>query len=311
MATPLRSTTLLIVAAVLAPSHALAQAPSLIAMWGSYGTGDTQFNTPVGIALDHAGNVYVVDSNANRIQKFNNDGVFIAQWGGYGAGAGQLWAPQGLAVDADGNVFVTDSGNDRVQEFTSAGAFIRAWGGPGFGPTCVAVDPGGDVFVSALSYNRIQRFTRTGTLLDTWSVAGADGIGTDQAGSVYACVPSQGVVLRFTNSGAQDLSLTPPRNGATQPVRPVRVAASVHGLIYVDDYLNCRIQVFTSDGAYITQWGSCGSAPGQFLSPIGIAVDANENVYVADTNNSRIQKFGPVPTPTATASWGSLKTRYR
>ncbi len=55
------------------------------------------------------------------------------------------------------------------------------------------------------------------------------------------------------------------------------------------------MQVFTPDGTYLTQWGSEGAATGQFLDPIGIAVDSFGNVYVADTNNYRIQKFGNLP----------------
>ena len=63
------------------------------------------------------------------------------------------------------------------------------------------------------------------------------------------------------------------------------------GNVYVADTGNGRVQKFTSDGTFLTQWGSGGSEPGQFDYPQGIAVDGRGNVYVADTWNHRVQKF--------------------
>jgi DNA-binding beta-propeller fold protein YncE len=83
------------------------------------------------------------------------------------------------------------------------------------------------------------------------------------------------------------------------------------GNVYVVDLGNCRIQVFTGGGVYLTRWGTVGTGPGQFLNPIGVAVDRGGHVYVADTNNERIQVFGQVPTPTERQSWGGVKARYR
>ena len=62
---------------------------------------------------------------------------------------------------------------------------------------------------------------------------------------------------------------------------------------------------------YLTQWGTPGSGNGQFNGPEGVAVDAGGNVYVADTGNDRIQKFGPVTTATKSTSWGRIKTLHR
>jgi DNA-binding beta-propeller fold protein YncE len=62
---------------------------------------------------------------------------------------------------------------------------------------------------------------------------------------------------------------------------------------------------------YLMQWGSYGAGNGQFRNPYGVATDAAGNVYVADIGNHRIQKFGAVPTPTKTTSWGRLKRMYR
>ena len=100
--------------------------------WGTYGTGDGQFNHPGGIVVDASGNVYVADGWNKRIQKFTSDGIFLTKWGSNGSGDGQFTSPYGLAVDAAGNIFVADaSTNERIQKFTSDGAFLAKWGKPG------------------------------------------------------------------------------------------------------------------------------------------------------------------------------------
>ena len=82
--------------------------------FGVYGSGVGQFASPVGIACDSAGNVYVADSDNHRVQVFDPGGNVLALFGGYGSGAGQMRSPAGVAVDFAGNVYVAESGNDRV-----------------------------------------------------------------------------------------------------------------------------------------------------------------------------------------------------
>jgi DNA-binding beta-propeller fold protein YncE len=91
--------------------------------FGSYGTGDGQFDSPYGIAVDSLGNIYVSDSNNSCIGKFTNKGDSIAKWGTYGTSDGQFDSPHGIAVDSSGNVYVADSNNNRIEIFTSNGIF--------------------------------------------------------------------------------------------------------------------------------------------------------------------------------------------
>jgi tripartite motif-containing protein 71 len=85
--------------------------------WGSYGTGDGQFSSPIGIAADNSGNVYVTDVlNNDRIQKFDGNGNFITKWGSNGTADGQFTFPRAVAVGSSGNVYLGDDDN-RIQVF--------------------------------------------------------------------------------------------------------------------------------------------------------------------------------------------------
>src|SRR5689334_15471389 len=115
------------------PAMVGAQPPAYLTQWGTYGSGDGQFNGPYGVATDAFGNVYVVDQNNNRIQKFTSTGTYLAQWGTFGSGNGQFAIPAGIATDAAGNVYVADRDNFRIQKFTGSGTYLTQWGTYGTG----------------------------------------------------------------------------------------------------------------------------------------------------------------------------------
>ena len=135
-----------------------------ITQWGSGGIGDGQFNSPIGVAVDSSGNVYIADT-LSRIEKFDSNGTFLAKWGSWGIGDGQFKDPEGVAVDSAGNVYVADWGNRRIQKFDSNGTFLAKWGSKGSGdgqfnsPIGVAVDSSGNVYVADSIDSRIQKFS--------------------------------------------------------------------------------------------------------------------------------------------------------
>ena len=94
----------------------------------------------------------------------------------------------------------------------------------------------------------------------------------------------------------------------------------VAGAVLADDYkwdpknfreTHQKGQKFTTEGTLLAQWGSFGSGDGQFNDPRGVAVDAAGNIYVVDSVNQRVQKFGYLPTPAKRTTWGGLKQIYR
>lgn len=84
---------------------------------GITGNGDGQFSTPAGIGVDSAGNVYVTDRTAHRIQKFDSNGNFLTKWGSFGTGNGEFNVPADVTIDSANNVYVADESNNRIQKF--------------------------------------------------------------------------------------------------------------------------------------------------------------------------------------------------
>src|SRR5207249_331416 len=152
--------TLLLSLASILPATVGAQPPVYLTQWGSPGSGNGEFNRPYRVAVDAAGDVYVVDwereslGSNSRIQKFTGTGTYLTQWGSFGSGDGQFYRPEGVATDVAGYVYVVHRCHRRVQEFTDTGTYLTQWGSNGsgdgqfFNPSGVAVDAAGHVYVA-------------------------------------------------------------------------------------------------------------------------------------------------------------------
>ncbi|MDX6661569.1 MAG: tripartite motif-containing protein 71, partial [Solirubrobacteraceae bacterium] len=164
---------------------------SVVTTWGGPGTGQGQFSVPQGVAVDAAGNVYVVDENNDRVEKFDSNGRFLLQFGSPGSGPGQFNGPGHVALDPQGNVIVSDEGGYRVEKFSPAGTFLLQYGrfgrAPGqFGGNTrgVAADGAGNVYVAYDGQpGQIVKFTAAGSYVTSWP-AQAPGAPTPRSRSI-------------------------------------------------------------------------------------------------------------------------------
>ncbi len=93
--------------------------------WGSWGTADGEFRSTAGITTDADGNVYVVDTLANRVLKYDSRGVFLFTWGSAGDSAGEFGRPAGITASSN-SIYVGDLENGRIQQFSYSGEFQSA-----------------------------------------------------------------------------------------------------------------------------------------------------------------------------------------
>ena len=91
-------------------------------MFGSEGSGQGQFNSPIDVAVDNEGFVYVTDCENHRMQKFTPEGQFVCSFGTEGSQPGQLYCPAGVTVDDNDLVYVSD-GSDYISVYMPNGEY--------------------------------------------------------------------------------------------------------------------------------------------------------------------------------------------
>jgi sugar lactone lactonase YvrE len=149
------------------------------------GTGNGEFKLPSAVAVISTGRVYVVDTKANQVKAYNQDGTSAFTFGGSGSGDGKFNSPSDLAVDeAAGEIYVTDRGifNDptygamggaRVQVFRLDGTFLRSFGQFGSGPgqmkmpLGIAADGAGRLYITDSNLAAVHVFSTTGSWVET------------------------------------------------------------------------------------------------------------------------------------------------
>jgi sugar lactone lactonase YvrE/TolB-like protein len=268
--------------------------------WGRQGLGSGDFVKPFGIAADGLGNIYVADTYNNRIQVFDNSGTFLKAWGQKGTGFGSFVTPYDVAVDGEGNVYVADTGNYRVQRFDANGIYLGRWGQKGRGNgdfaflSGISVGPDGAIYTVDAKLNRVQIFDNQGRFLRSWGNKGKGsgsfvtpmGLTVDGSGNVYVADSKMRRVQKFNSEGRFLAAFT---DRLTYPVDVAIDPSS--GNLLVLDAASHLIWEMSPTGQSLRSYGGPGTSSGQFVEPYGFCTDGAGNVFVADTGNSRVQKF--------------------
>ncbi|WP_088830362.1 fibronectin type III domain-containing protein [Paenibacillus tyrfis] len=304
---------------------------------GGAGSALGEFNNPKGVAVDGSGNVYVADSNNERVQKLdilsNSWSEWVYSGGVIGKGLGEFKYPNGVAADSKGNAYVADFGNHRIQKLDVSTGVWSEWkkssGGEGSalgefdGPTDVAVDSSGNVYVSDFYNHRVQKLTVATGVWSEWKKSGGgagsgpgefnypSGVTVDGDGNVYVADSDNNRIQKLTAATGKwsewKKSDGKPGSSLGEFNYPTGVAVDRNGNVYVADMKNHRIQKLTVATGVWSEWkksGGEGNGLGEFAEPYHLAVNGDGNVYVADSNNDRIQKL-----TAATGKWSEWKRR--
>jgi sugar lactone lactonase YvrE len=261
---------------------------------GSQAT-DAEVNSPLGVAVDAFGNIYIADEGNSRVRVINSSGIISTFAGsgiafGYSGDGGpatnaELPEPWSVAVGASGKIYIGDIYNNVVRmvnlntisRFAGIGTPFGYAGDGGQAtaaeinyPTGLAVDPSGNVYIADQYNNRIRKVNTSGIIS---TIAGNDNI------TGY--------------SGDGGLAT------AAEIYGPTGVAVDVSGNVYFPDCNNQRVRKINSSGIISTIVGN-GTAgfsgdggpatAAELNGPIYVEVDTYGNVYIADVNNNRIRR---------------------
>jgi len=192
------------------------------------------------------------------VDVMSSSGRVVSVWGRRGLSDGRLQKPRAMAIDEQDHLYIVDM-TARIQVFTTEGEFLRGWQTPeskNGRPCGLSFDGDGNLLVADTHYYRMLVYTPQGKLLEENTIGGTPGHEPGQFG--------------FVTDAVQDSN----------------------GNYFVAEYGDFdRIQQFNSVGQFISEWGGHGEEPGKFMRPQGLAIDNQDQLWVADACNHRIQVF--------------------
>jgi class 3 adenylate cyclase len=254
---------------------------------------------PQAIAIDSAGDIYIADSQNNRVRKVDPQGIITtfagsgpASYGGDGGPATKaaLADPTGVAIGFASTILIADSGNNRVRAVDANGTIstVAGTGDSGYAgdggpatsallndPRCLAVDANSYIYVTDALNDRVRRIDVSGTIS---TVAGTGDQGTKGDNGP-------------ATSASLQLATSPLSGGGC-------LAVDTAGNVFIADALNNRVRKVAVGSNIITtvagngrqgSSGDSGAATNAELDlPLGVAVDSS-GLYIADSDGNRIR----------------------
>ena len=222
--------------------------------WGSTSLVDVSPDGETIWAVDRCGeNTCVGHDDLDVVFQFDKDGNMLKRWG-----AGMFVWPHGIDVDDDGNVWIADARGEgdrghQVIKFSSDGDVLMRLGTAGVaGRTQSTFDQPNDVLVAPNG--------------DIFVGDGHPGNGNNR-------------IVKFSSDGTYLMEWGETGSAPGQFRTPHALAMDSQGLLYVGDRSNRRIQVFEQDGTFVRDFYNFGRAS-------GVAIDGDDNIYVADSESN-------------------------
>jgi sugar lactone lactonase YvrE len=243
-----------------------------------------KLNYPAAVALDASGNLYIADTNSNRIRMVAAATGFISTVAGGGSTLGDggaatsalLCEPSAVALDASGNFYIGDRCNPRIRKVDGATGIITTVAG-----------------------NGIATFAGDGGVATSASLNYPEGVALDASGNLYIADTSNHRI-RKVDAATGIISTVAGIGSCTGLCYPKGVALDASGNLLFSGEINCRVYKVTAATGIFTSLvgnGTCagggdgGAATSAGLRfPHGLAFDANGNLYIADMGNYRIRK---------------------
>ena len=274
------------------------------AVFGEIGGGDGQFLDPEGLTLDTSGNVFVVDTGNDRVQKLSPTGTFLRAVGGPGWEDGQFNKPGGIAASKGLEIYVADGRNRRIQVFNFNLRLLAVIGGADAGGSMdlgtlsgIAVSDADEILVSDIDADQlvqIDTYSRVDRSFGGFGYGAGNlrrplGIAIEGREVVYVCDSENDRIAVFDRFGNFQKTM-----GEDILLQPSALCVGPERTLIVADTGHHRIVVFDLDSGGVV--GSLGGPyPGRramaFQFPRGVALGRAGRLFVLDSGNGRIQKL--------------------
>jgi DNA-binding beta-propeller fold protein YncE len=278
--------------------------------WGRIGFDPGRFIKPRAMTVDPDDQLYIVDMTS-RIQVFDTNGQLLRSWKTPECQQGK---PVGLSWSQDNLLMVCDTHYFQVLFYTPEGRLLpeRTIGGEnGRGPgqfgfvTDIAQDSSGNYYVGEYGdYDRIQKFDSSGDYVLQWGNRGSEpgeflrpqGLAIDQRDWLWVADASNHRLRVFDVSQANPTLIRIIGGPGTETGYfnyPFQLWIDEdNNWVWVCDMGNHRVQALNPDGVFVKSIGAPGRGPGEFHQPWSLVQDSRKNLYVLDTYNHRVQRFG-------------------
>ena len=251
---------------------------------------------PIGIAIDAAGLIYVLDASDSLIKIYNQNGAYLRS-------LPQNGKPVAISVALDG-IYVADQSSYTIQKYYFSGKMTNFGSqGEGLGQfksfSGLAADNGRQVFVGDAKKGVMQAFqTEAGVALDPASrqvtrplvrwqediPATVGKIAWNGKDTIYGINKDSKSIVRIRN-GVMEGEIK------AKDIVPVSIAVDKGGALWVLDKKKARVVKLDDGGNILTSFGTEGSGPGQLDEPTDIVVSSSGVIFIADRGNHCVQAF--------------------
>ena len=246
-------------------------------------------------ATNSKGEVFLFHRGKHPILCVDADGKLLRTWGD-----DLIEKAHGLRVDRQDNVWVTDIVRHRVTKFDPNGKLLLSLGTgkPGTGddefdqPTDIAFGPNGDVFITdGYGNSRVMKFSAAGRFLKSWGTRGTKLGEFHLPHSIVIDSKNRLLVGDRENNRIQLFDVEGQPLGQWEGFAPYGLAINGSGEVFVADAVAHQILRLDASGKVQQRMGQKGDAPGEFRLPHMLTFDSQGNLFVAEVEGMRFQKF--------------------